>query len=30
MDFHRRGVAIVVDLRKIEGRDATGRILMRR
>jgi hypothetical protein len=30
MDFRRHGVAIVVDLRKIEGRDATGRLLMRR
>jgi hypothetical protein len=30
MDFRRRGVAIVVDLGKIEGRDATGRVLMHR
>jgi hypothetical protein len=30
MDFRRHGVAVIVDLRKIEGRDSTGRILMRR
>jgi Pyridoxamine 5'-phosphate oxidase len=29
-DFRRRGVAIVVDLDKIEGRDAGGRLLMLR
>lgn len=28
MDFRRRGVAIVVDLDKVEGRDASGRFLM--
>jgi hypothetical protein len=30
MDFRRRGVAIVVDLDKIEGRAAGGRLLMQR
>jgi hypothetical protein len=30
MDFRRRGVAIVVDLDKLEGRDPAGRILMLR
>jgi hypothetical protein len=29
-DFRRRGVAIIVDLDKIEGRDAGGRLLMLR
>jgi hypothetical protein len=29
-DSGRRGVAIVVDLRRIEGRDGSGRVLMRR
>lgn len=29
-DFRRRGVAIVVDLDKIEGRDAAGRLLLLR
>lgn len=29
-DFRRRGVAIVVDLDKVEGRDSTGRFLMLR
>jgi Pyridoxamine 5'-phosphate oxidase len=28
MDFRRRGVAIVVDLDKVEGRGPTGRVLM--
>jgi hypothetical protein len=28
MDYHRRGVAIVVDLDKVEGRGPTGRVLM--
>jgi SnoaL-like domain len=30
MDFRRRGVAIVVDLDKVEGRGPGGRVLMRR
>ncbi len=30
MDFRRRGVAIVVDLDRVEGRDADGRFLMAR
>jgi hypothetical protein len=29
VDFQRRGVAIVVDLVRVEGRDAGGRLLMR-
>jgi hypothetical protein len=29
-DFRRRGVAIVVDLDRVEGRDSGGRLLMRR
>jgi hypothetical protein len=30
VDFRRRGVAIVVDLDRVEGRDSGGRLLMRR
>ena len=30
MDFRRGGVAIIVDLDKVEGRAPTGRILMLR
>lgn len=30
MDFRRRGVAIVVDLDRVEGRASSGRVLMRR
>ena len=30
MDFRRRGVAIVVDLDRVEGRAPSGRVLMRR
>jgi hypothetical protein len=30
MDFRHGGVAIIVDLDKVEGRGPAGRILMRR
>jgi hypothetical protein len=30
VDFRRRGVAIIVDLDRVEGRDAGGRLLMQR
>ena len=30
MDYHRRGVAIVVDLDRVEGRGPEGRVLMAR
>jgi hypothetical protein len=30
MDFRRRGVAIVIDLDRLEGRTPSGRILMLR
>ncbi len=30
VDFRRRGIAIVVDLDRVEGRDAAGRLLMQR
>jgi hypothetical protein len=30
MDFRRRGVAIIVDLDRVEGRASSGRVLMLR
>jgi hypothetical protein len=30
MDWRRRGVAVVIELDRVEGRDANGRVLMAR